>query len=438
MHNMGGVLVPRAWPVDQIELPFYKPRHAVLSLNPPFANSFLQRYNRSCEMRALSHAGTGKLSQTFEIGPIRPPSEGYSLLIRTTRNCSWNRCQFCNVYKGRKFELRPIDDIVRDIEAAKAISDGIKEMAWRMGYGSQLRDVAAILYNQSQSGECVRNVALWLYAGGESVFLQDSNSLIMRTPDLMQVITLLKSTFPSLKRITTYGRSHTAAKKSLGELKEVRDAGLDRIHTGLETGYDPLLDYMQKGVTAEQHIEGGCKVVEAGISLCEYVMPGLGGKKMSEEHAKETARVLSEINPDFIRLRSLHLVPGIPLWSRLQDGEFELQTEDEVVQEIGTFISGLKVTSYVKSDHILNLLPEIEGKMPEDKEKCLNIINRYLSLPDEERLNFRLGRRAGYYEKLADLNDSYKHYAVAEAIRRIRAEGEDVDKVIFNLKNRSI
>jgi hypothetical protein len=192
---------------------------------------------------------------------------------------------------------------------------------------------------------------------------------------------------------------------------------------------------MQKGITAEQHIKGGSKVVEAGISLCEYVMPGLGGKKMSREHARETARVLNEINPDFIRLRSLHVTPGMPLWSRLQDGDFELQTEDEVVKEIGAFINNLQVTSYVKSDHILNLLPEIEGRMPEDKDKCLNIINKYLSLPDEERLNFRLGRRAGYYEKLADLNDSYKHYKIDEAMKRIRAEGQSVDEVIFKLKD---
>jgi radical SAM superfamily enzyme YgiQ (UPF0313 family) len=386
-------------------------------------------------MTMLNYLGTGKLTQTFEIGPVRPPSEAYSLLIRATRNCPWNRCQFCHLYKGSKFELRPVDDILKDIEAAKAISDGIKEIAWRMGYGNRLREVAAMLYNQSQNGQCVHNVVLWLYAGGQSAFLQDSNTLIMRTPELIQVITFLRKTFPNLNRITTYGRSHTSARKSPEELKELKDAGLDRIHTGLETGYDPLLAYMQKGITAEQHIKGGSKVVEAGISLCEYVMPGLGGKKMSQEHARETARVLSEINPDFIRLRSLHVTPSMPLWSKLQDGDFELQTEDEVVKEIGAFINNLQVTSYLKSDHVLNLLPEIEGKMPEDKEKCLNIINKYLSLPNEERLNFQLGRRAGYYEKLADLNDSYKHYKIDEAIKRIRAESESVDKVIFKLKD---
>jgi len=164
-------------------------------------------------------------------------------------------------------------------------------------------------------------------------------------------------------------------------------------------------------------------------------MPGLGGKKISREHARETARVINEINPDYIRLRSLHVRPSMPLWSKLQDGDFELQTEDEVVEEIGTIIENLQVNSYLKSDHILNLLMEIEGRMPEDKEKCLKVINGYLNLLEEERLNFRLGRRAGYYQKLVDLSDSYKRYKIEEAIKRISSRGDNVDEVIFKLKD---
>ena len=386
-------------------------------------------------MPMLSHLDTENLTHTFELGPIRPPSEAYSLLIRATRNCPWNKCLFCPIYKGTKFELRTVEEIQRDIEAAKSISDGINEIAWKMGYGGSAREIAAMLYNQQEYGQCVHNVALWLFAGGKSAFLQDSNTLIMRTPELVQVITSLKETFPNINRVTTYGRSHTAARKSLEELKELKAAGLDRIHIGLESGYDPVLTYMQKGVTAEKHINGGRKVVEAGISLCEYVMPGLGGKKMSHKHAKETARVLNEINPDYIRLRSLHVHSIMPLWSKIQDDDFELQTEDEVVEEIGTFIENLQVTSYLKSDHILNLLMEVEGKMPEDKQKCLDIIDEYLSLPDEEKLNFKFGKRLGYYEKLSDLKDTYTHYKIDQVITQIKARGKNVDKVIFNLKD---
>jgi radical SAM superfamily enzyme YgiQ (UPF0313 family) len=383
----------------------------------------------------LSYTVTEKLSHTFELGPIRPPSEAYSLLIRATRNCPWNRCQFCPIYKGTKFELRSAEDIIKDIEAVKAISDGIKEIAWKTGYGNKVVEVAATLSNQTQYGQCVHNVALWLGTGGKSAFLQDSNTLIMRTLELTEVITFLRKTFPSLNRVTTYGRSHTAARKSLAELKELKDGGLDRIHIGLETGYDPLLAYMEKGCTAKNHIQGGQKVKEAGISLCGYVMPGLGGKKMSQEHARETARVLNQIDPDYIRLRSLHVTPSMPLWTRWQNGDFELQTEDEVAKEIGVFIENLQVTSYLTSDHILNLLMEVEGKMPEDKEKCLNIINKYLSLPDEERLNFKFGRRAALYDRLGDLTDSHRHERIEQAIKRLRAQGSDVEDAIFKLKD---
>ena len=357
------------------------------------------------------------------------------MLIRATRNCPWNRCLFCPVYKGRKFELRPVSDIVKDIEAAKAISDGIKETAWRMGHGNRVREVAAMFHNQAEFGQCTGHVALWLSAGGRSAFLQDSNTLVMRTPELTQVITVLRETFPGLGRVTTYGRSHTAARKSLTELKELRNAGLDRVHIGLETGYDALLAYMEKGCTARDHIDGGKNVKEAGISLCEYVMPGLGGRTMSKEHARETARVLNEINPDYIRLRSLHVSPAMTLWTRLQDRDFELQTEDEVVKEIAVFIDNLEVTSHLKSDHTLNLLMEVQGKMPEDKDKCLSIIDQYLALPHEERLNFRFGRRAGYYGTLADLADNHTHEKIREAIKRLKAGDDNVEEALFRLKS---
>ncbi len=383
----------------------------------------------------LVYSAMEKPSHTFELGPIRPPSEAHSLLIRATRNCPWNRCLFCPVYKGRKFELRPVSDIVKDIEAAKAISDGIKETAWRMGHGNRVREVAAMFHSQAEFGQCAAHIAQWLSTGGTSAFLQDSNTLVMRTPELTQVITFLRETFPGLGRVTTYGRSHTAARKSLTELKELRNAGLDRIHIGLETGYDPLLAYMEKGCTARDHIEGGKKVKEAGISLCEYVMPGLGGRTMSKEHARETARVLNEINPDYIRLRSLHVSPAMTLWTRLQDRDFELQTEDEVVKEIAAFIDNLEVTSHLKSDHTLNLLMEVQGKMPEDKDKCLSIIDHYLALPHEERLNFRFGRRAGYYDTLADLADNHTHEKIGEAIKRLKAGDDNVEDALFRLKS---
>jgi radical SAM superfamily enzyme YgiQ (UPF0313 family) len=376
-----------------------------------------------------------RLSRAFELGPIRPPSEAYSLLIRATRNCPWNKCLFCPVYKGTRFELRPVEEIIKDIEVVEGVSEGIMEMAGNTDCRSQLVEVATMLSNQLQYGQCVHNVATWLSKGGKSAFLQDSNTLVMRTADLVQVLIFLRRAFPALRRVTTYGRSHTAARKPLAELKRLKDAGLDRIHIGMETGCDPLLAYMEKGCTAKDHIEGGRKVKDAGISLCEYVMPGLGGRKMSQAHARETARVLNDIDPDHIRLRSLHVSTSIPLWARLQDGDFELQTEDDVVREIAALIDNLHVTSHIKSDHMLNLLMDVEGKMPEDKAKCLDTIDKYLSLPEEERLNFRVGRRSGLYSKLDDLGDSRRHDKIEQAIGRLRAHGSDIEEAMAKLKS---
>ncbi|MBM3148451.1 MAG: radical SAM protein, partial [Chloroflexi bacterium] len=358
----------------------------------------------------------------FEQGPIRPPSEAYSLLIRATRNCPWNRCQFCPVYRGQRFELRPTEDVIKDIDTAKAIADDIKQLAWKTGNGNRTREIAAAIYSQGQYNFSIRNVALWLWAGGDCAFLQDANSLIMRTPDLVQVISYLKKTFPELTRITSYARSKTAAKKSVEELIQLKEAGLSRLHIGLESGSDLVLSYMDKGVTAEEHINGGKNVKAAGISLSEYIMPGLGGRKMTVHHATETARVLNEIDPDYIRIRTLYVRQGMDLWSKIESGDFELQSEDEVIEEIGNLIEKLEVTSELKSDHVLNLLPELEGKFPEAKQDCLAAINRYLALPKKERLNFRLGRRAGFYEKLDDLYDAARYQKVDQIINRITKE----------------
>jgi hypothetical protein len=374
-------------------------------------------------------------ARSFELGPIRPPSEAYSLLIRATRNCPWNRCQFCPVYKGQRFELRPADDVIKDVESAKAIAGEIKELAWKLGHGDQFRNVAGTIYSNYQHNAAICNVALWLWAGGSSAFLQDANTLIMRTPDLVKIVLSLRQNFPQLTRITSYARSKTAAKKSVEELKELKGAGLSRLHIGMESGSDLVLRYMDKGVIADEHIAGGKKIKEAGISLCEYMMPGLGGRKMSSDHVKGTANVLNQIDPDHIRLRTLHIHQGIPLWSKLEAGDFEIQTEDEVVEEIGKFIERLEVTSELKSDHILNLLPEVEGKFPEAKSVCLAVINRYLALSAQDKLNFRLGRRAGYYEKLDDLYDTRRYQKVDEAIQHITSEAPDcIDEVILQLK----
>ena len=347
------------------------------------------------------------MSLSFEQGPIRPPSEARSLLIRPTRNCPWNRCEFCPVYKGEPFSVRPVDEVKKDIDTAKEMVDQITGMAWRAGQGGTLsRGLVESILQNSRNSDSFRSVALWLYYGAESAFLQDANSLIMKTPDLVEVLRHLKKTFPNLKRITSYARSQTLARKPVAKLKELREAGLNRIHVGLESGSDQVLSLVRKGCTAAQQIEGGQRVVAAGIELSEYVMPGLGGSDLSRDHALETARVLNAINPHFIRIRSLALPPGTKLRERWEKGELDRLSDEDIVRELRLFIEHLEgIESQLVSDHMLNMLEELEGKLPEDKDRLLAVIDDFLALPQEERLLFQLGRRLGLFRFLSDLQD---------------------------------
>jgi len=377
-------------------------------------------------------------TDSFELGPIRPPSEASSLLLRVTRNCPWNRCKFCHVYKGKKFELRPVEEIKQEILSVKAIQDKLKEIARKSGYGERMEEVALAILNNPLN-EAYFNVALWLYHGGDSAFLQDANTLIMRTPELVEVIKFLKQTLPTITRVTSYGRSKTASKKKLEELIELRKAGLSRLHIGLESGYDPLLKYMDKGVTAAEHVKGGKNIVKSGISLCEYVLLGLGGKKMWREHATETAKVLNQINSDFIRVRTLTVKAGMPLYEEVKKGNFIRATDEEIIEEEKLLIENLDCQSNFISDHITNLLQELEGRLPQDKEKMLATIAKFQSLSPEEKRNFKLGRRLGIYDGLDDLDNSLKHDGVERAIQKLQQDGKQVDEeLICSLMERFI
>lgn len=374
-------------------------------------------------------AKTGTLS--FEIGPYRPPSEAFSLLIRATRNCPWNRCGFCNLYKPHRFEYRTVAEIKQDIDNARRIRDEIIAMAGPGPDDSGQHHAIAGMYRQAPN-EAYRNVALWLHAGGSTAFLQDSNALIMRTGELVEVIKYLKAAFPGINRITSYARSDTADKKTLAELSELHQAGLSRLHIGLESGYDPLLKFVDKGVSAARHISAGKKVVAAGISLCEYVILGLGGREMWRQHATQTARTLNEISPEFIRVRTLVLTPGMPLYQAARDGTFTRATDEEILEEERLLLENLKCQTNFVSDHITNLLGEIEGKLPGDKEKMLGVIDRYFALSQEERTNFRVGRRAGIYASLDDLSRTAKRQAAAQMVSQLSDPSGKVDENVIH------
>lgn len=378
----------------------------------------------------------------FEQGPIRPPSEAGSLLIRATRNCPWNKCAFCHTYKDETFAIRNSEEVKKDIYNVAKIADSLEKFSREEGEGGVIsaRIVREIFERPALYNDAYQAIAMWLFYGGQHVFIQDADSLTMKTGDMAAILRCLKETFPAVKRITTYCRSKTAARKPLGELELLREAGLSRIHVGMESGLDPLLKFIHKGVTAGEHIKGGQKIKAAGISLCEYVMPGLGGKVWSHEHATETARVINSIDPDFMRLRSLHVTASTPLREMMQKGEFTPLGEEDVLREIRELISGLEgISTTIVSDHMLNLLEELEGTMPADKTKLLAAMDRYFSLAEEDRLIFRLGRRQGIYRSMDDLAVETAYCQLRTIVQRYeKRERGSLEKHLSSIMNHFI
>jgi len=381
------------------------------------------------------------MNNYFEQGPIRPPSEAASLLVRVTRNCPWNKCAFCHTYRGSKFELRSVEEVKKDIQAMKDIADEVIGLSWTWGEGGQInRNVLRRIYNSKDFyNDFFYTVVAWLYFGGENVFLQDANSLILKTTDLLAILDFLREKFPHIKRITSYCRSQTAARKTVDEFEQLKKAGLSRIHIGMESGCDKVLSLIHKGVTASDHIKAGLNIRQAGIELSEYVMPGLGGAKWTRQHALETARVINAINPDFIRLRTLHVVPGTQMDELMKNGEFQPLNDEDILREINLFIENLNVQgTYLASDHILNLLEELEGKFPADKPIMLSAIRRYFELSNEDRLIFRLGRRSGALRKLDDLADKETYSRLKSVVDRYTAEGGNLEEDIIKTMNNYI
>lgn len=365
-------------------------------------------------------------SLDFEQGPIRPPNEAKSLLLRFTRNCPWNKCKFCPVYKGRTFSRRSLEEIKADIDAAAQMREQILALSWEMGMGGKVSDaVVQRVFQNPNLSHAFGNVAAWLYYGTGNVFLQDANNLVMKPDVLAEAVRYLRQKMPEAKRITSYARSSTAAQRTVEELIMIREAGLDRIHIGLETGYDPLLKFMKKGVTAAKQVKGGQNIKAAGMELSEYIMPGLGGKRWWREHATATAEVLNQIDPHFIRLRTLRVPDRIELFKDLQSGEFEKQSDDEVVEEIRLFIASLKgIHSYVASDHIMNLIETVEGNLPDDHQDMLDTLDHYLKMPARDKLLYRLCRRMGRCRDPRDLDIYGLRPGLESALAQVEEQGD--------------
>jgi radical SAM superfamily enzyme YgiQ (UPF0313 family) len=247
------------------------------------------------------------------------------------------------MYKTIRFEIRDLEEIRSDIELAKAL------------YRDQVR----------------------------TVFIGDSNSLVIKTEMFVQILNSLYSSFPHLERVTSYARAKTVAKKPMEHLEKIHRAGLTRLHVGLETGDRNLLKEIGKGSTPEEMIEAGKKAKQAGFEYSLYVLLGIGGEEKWESHAKGTAEVLNQIDPHFIRVRTFIPQPNSPLYEAMIEDRFRLASPETILKETQLLLEELQVTSEFLSDHISNLLP-LHGKLPEEKERMIRMINEVLMRLQED------------------------------------------------------
>jgi len=277
---------------------------------------------------------------TYDFPPYRPPNEAHSALIRVTRGCPWNRCAFCAMYKHLEFERKSIEELRRDILLARRI-----------------------------------------YGESSNIFLGDSDNLVHK--DLPEIVAFIRRTFPEAKRITSYARAKTILRNKLDFLVASQQAGLDRLHLGLESGDPVTLERLCKGTTAQQMIKGGQKAKEAGFEISFYLLSGAGGRDRWREHAAESARVLNLARPDFIRLRTLTVQHGTPLEEKYLSGQFELTPPEERLREVELFVESLSVENcYLASDHLTNYLwagqnilyRGIAGNLPQDKPLMLETV----------------------------------------------------------------
>jgi len=373
--------------------------------------------------------------QGFETGPIRPPSEASSLMLRITRNCPWNQCKFCGLYKGKKFSKRPVPHVKLDIDMIRKYIDQIRTtLDSKNAVGPQR--IADLLTGTTSEEQAAFQAALNWYRGGmKTIFLQDANTLIIKPDDLVEILDYIKERFPEMERITSYARSHTIARISDEDMARFAASGLNRIHIGMESAADDVLDFVKKGVDKKTHIKAGQRVKRAGIELSEYFMPGLGGTVNSQVNAFETADALNQINPDFIRIRTLAVPDLSDLSKDVREGTFTKPNDVETAQELLLFLENLEgITSTIKSDHILNLFQEVKGTLPQDKSAMTNPIKKLLAMTPEKQMIYRVGRRTGIFSKLDDLNNPelMEHVEVARTRYGVTVDSVDefTDKIM--------
>jgi hypothetical protein len=368
---------------------------------------------------------TPEIYQGFELGPIRPPSEAQSLMLRITRNCPWNKCKFCGLYKGETFSIRSVEHVKQDIDTIRQMIDEIEQGMTQSGGGSR-RTLFELQSARPATDQLAYQMAVnWFRSGMQSIFLQDANTLIIKPDDLVTILNYARSAFPQVERITSYARSHSIARISDEDMTRIASAGLNRIHVGMESAADQVLAFIKKGVDKKTHIVAGQKVKRAGIELSEYYMPGLGGIEFSSEHALESADAINQIDPDFIRIRTLAIPEQVELSNDVRSGAFTPCGDLQMADELLLFLDNLQgISSTIKSDHILNLFQDVDGRLPEEKEQITAPIRTFQLLPPEEQLLYLVGRRTGIFSRIEDLNDTElrRHAEKARAAHRVTLE----------------
>lgn len=270
----------------------------------------------------------------YEPPVYRPPGEWRSFLVQATIGCSHNGCTFCGMYKSKKFRVRPLEDILGDIREAA-----------------------------------------WFYDRYEKVFICDGDAIAMDTQDLLTIIQEIKKDFPYCRLISTYAGPKSTLKKTPEELRQLREAGLGRAYLGIETGMEALLKSTNKGVSRAQMLQAGTMLREAGIDLWGIILIGLGGRELSMENARETAKIVTEMRPQHLSAMNYTPVAGTKLGDQALRGEFQVLSAQESLLETAELIRGLDVQGmHFTSDHASNYLP-LKGTLNEDREKLLELID---------------------------------------------------------------
>ncbi|MDY6851400.1 MAG: radical SAM protein [Thermodesulfobacteriota bacterium] len=285
-------------------------------------------------------------------GPIyRPPSEAHSLLIQATIGCPHNKCTFCMVYKkGPPYKVRPVPEIQADLEEARRL------------YGSGIR----------------------------SVFFPAGNTIAMPTPELAEVCRSSRTLFPECERITVYGSSKYLDEKGFPDLRVLAASGLSRIHVGLESGDDVVLEKTKKGADAGTQVRACRAAIKAGLEVSVYVVLGLGGKERTWPHARATAEVLNLIRPQFVRLRTFVPKVNTLMLHQVRTGVFEMLSPHEVLGETRKIIEALDFPAEIVSDHYTNYL-DVTGRLPQDRDRLLAVIRDGLKQPESDFRPFFIG-----------------------------------------------